>query len=72
MLHAFTIGFERVLKICFLLLAALSGFPFYLVASLKIPAMIICGTESFPQHNMADLNSGITFIVLFSLEKPLW
>ena len=28
-------------------------------------------TESFPQHNIADLNSGITFIVLFSQEKPL-
>ena len=28
-------------------------------------------TESFPQHTIADLNSGITFIVLFSQEKPL-
>ena len=28
-------------------------------------------TESFPQHAIADLNSGITFIVLFSQEKPL-
>ena len=29
------------------------------------------GTESFPQHTTADLKSGITFIVLFSQEKPL-
>ena len=28
-------------------------------------------TESFSQHTIADLNSGITFIVLFSQEKPL-
>ena len=28
--------------------------------------------EKFPQHTIADLNySGITFIVLFSQEKPL-
>ena len=48
------------------------------VASLKVPAMIVydvatkvIGTEEFPQYNIAELNSGITFIVLFSLEKPL-
>ena len=28
-------------------------------------------TEIFPQHNIADLSSGITFIVLFNREKPL-
>ena len=28
-------------------------------------------TELFPQHTIADLNSGITFIILFSQEKPL-
>ena len=28
-------------------------------------------TESFPQHIIADLNSGFTFIVLFSQKKPL-
>ena len=28
-------------------------------------------TESFPQHNIAGLISIITFIVLFSYEKPL-
>ena len=28
-------------------------------------------TESFPQHNIAGLISGITFIVLFNREKPL-
>ena len=31
----------------------------------------VLGTEEFPQHNIAELNSGITFIVLFSQEKPL-
>ena len=24
----------------------------------------VLGTDKFPQHNIADLNSGITFIVL--------
>ena len=28
-------------------------------------------TESFPQHNIVGLISGITFIVLFSQEKHL-
>ena len=28
--------------------------------------------KSFPQHNIAGLISGNTFIVLFSQEKPLW
>ena len=31
----------------------------------------VLGTEKFAQHNIADLISGITFIVLFSQEKPL-
>ena len=31
----------------------------------------VLDTESFPQHNIAGLISGITFIVLFSQEKPL-
>ena len=30
----------------------------------------VLDTEIFPQHTIADLNSGITFI-LFSQEKPL-
>ena len=48
------------------------------VASLKVLAMIlydvatkVLGTEEFPQHNTAELNSGTTFTVLFSQEKPL-
>ena len=28
--------------------------------------------KSFPQHNIAGVISGNTFIVLFSQEKPLW
>ena len=31
----------------------------------------VLDTESFPRHNIAGLISGITFIVLFSQEKPL-
>ena len=34
-------------------------------------ARMVLDTESFPQHNIADLISGITFIVLISHEKPL-
>ena len=31
----------------------------------------VLDTESFPRHDIAGLISGITFIVLFSQEKPL-
>ena len=31
----------------------------------------VLDTESFPQHSIAGLISDITFIVLFSQEKPL-
>ena len=31
----------------------------------------VLDTEISPQHNIADLISGITFIVLFSQGKPL-
>ena len=31
----------------------------------------VLSTELFPEHNIADLNSGITFTVLLSQEKPL-
>ena len=34
-------------------------------------ARMVLDTESFPQHNIAGLISGITFIVLISHEKPL-
>ena len=34
-------------------------------------AMKVLDTEPFPQHNIAGLISGITFIVLFSQEKHL-
>ena len=36
-----------------------------------IVATDVFGTEGFPQYNIADLNSGIAFIVLFSWGKPL-
>ena len=71
----------KVIKSYPLLLAALFDLIGTLcsVATLKVPAMIVhyvatiyvLGTEFFPQHNTADLNSGITFIVLFSQEKSL-
>ena len=81
MLSAFAVGFEKVLKSCLLLLTALSGLMDTLCtfASLEVPAMTVynvttkvLGIELFPQHNIANLNSGITFIVLFSQEKYLW
>ena len=31
----------------------------------------VLDTEKFPQHTIPDMNAGITFIVLFSQEKPL-
>ena len=79
-LRAFTVSFEKVIKNCFLLLAAFPGLIVTLctVASLKVPAMIVyewatkvLHTELFPQDNIADLNAGITSIVLFSQEKSL-
>ena len=51
---------------------------FYTAFSLKVPPVIlydvttkVLDTELFPQHTIADLNSGITVIVLLSQEKPL-
>ena len=48
------------------------------IVSLKVSAMIVydvatkvLDTESLPQHKLAGLISGITFIVLCSQEKPL-
>ena len=80
MLRAFTVGFEKVLKSCLLLPTALLGLidTLWTVASLKVPAMTVydvvtkvLGLELFLQHNIADLNPGITFIVLLNQEKPL-
>ena len=34
-------------------------------------AMKVLDTESFLQHNISDLISGSTFIVLFSQDQPL-
>ena len=80
MLCTFIVGFEKVLKSCLLLLVALPGLIDTLctVASLKISTVIVhdvatkvLGTEEFPQHNIVELNSGPTCIVLLSQEKPL-
>ena len=35
------------------------------------PESKVLDTNIFPQHTIADLNSGITFTVLFSQENPL-
>ena len=79
MLRAFTVGFQKVLKSCISLLVTLPGLIDTLctVARLKVPAMIVfdvvtkvLGTEEFPQHNIAELNSGTTLIVLLSQEEP--
>ena len=79
MLRTFTVGFQKVLRVIFyfswvcLVYLTLSC----TVASLKVSVMIvydvatkILDTEIYPQYNIADLISGITFIVLFSEEKP--
>ena len=57
---------------------ALIDLIFCAVASLKALSMNvfdaetkILDTEKFSQHSITDLNSGITFIVLFTQEKPL-
>ena len=74
----FTVGFKKIYQSYLLLLVVLPGLTLSCtVASLMIPAMInydvatkAFDTEKFPQHTIPDLNSGITFIVLFSQEKP--
>ena len=78
MLCTFIVGFQKVYKSCLLLLVALPGLIVTLLQSLKVSSMIVydvatkvLDTELFPQHTIADLSSGITFIVLFSQEKPL-
>ena len=79
MLCAVTVVFEKVIKSCLLLPAALPGLiNTFWTDSLNVPAIIfydvatkVLDTEVFPQHNMVDLNSGITLFVLFSLQKPL-
>ena len=67
MLGAFTVGFQKVYKSYLLLLVALPGLIDTLLHSCNV-----LNTEIFPQHTIADLISRITFIVLFSQEKPLW
>ena len=48
------------------------------VTSLEVFSIIVfeaetklLGTKIFPQHAIPELNSGVTFVVLFSQEKPL-
>ena len=51
---------------------------YYDCLCLKVPTMIVYDVttkvleiKKFPQHTIAELNSAIIFIVLFSQEKPL-
>ena len=74
MLRAFNVGFQKVYKSCLLLLVAFPGFFVWTVASLNVPAMIVCevarkvtNTKLFPQHNIADLNPGITVLYIKQL-----
>ena len=68
MFSAFPVSFQKVHKSCLLLLVALLGSIDTLckVVGLKVPAMIVydvatkvLDTELFPQHTIADVNSGI-------------
>ena len=80
MLCAFIIGFEKIWKSCLLLLEALPGLVDNPLRSCYFEgtrydydvATKVRGTEEFSHRDIADLNSGITVIVLFSQEKPLW
>ena len=72
MLRALTV------RLYFLWLCLVKLTLFFTEARLKVFSMIVfdreikvLDTEIFPQHNIADLNSGIT-LVLFSQERPLW
>ena len=72
-LCAFTVGFFKGYKSCFLLLVAFPGLILFTVASLNVLFMIIfdADPEIFPQHTITNLNSGIIFYYLFSQEKSL-
>ena len=81
MLRALTVGHLESFKSCLLFLVALPGLidtiaqllawgPYYMIV--YDVAMKVLDTGSFPQHNIAGLISGITFIFLLSREKPLW
>ena len=73
-----TVGFfKKNYKSCLLIIVALRGVIGFLFHSLKALSMIVfdaepkvLDTEIFLQHTIANLNSGITF-VLFSQEKLL-
>ena len=71
MLCAFTIGFQKVLRVTFYF-SWLHRFNWHscTVASLKIPAMMmnVLDTKWFPQHIIAGLISGITFVLFQSGE----
>ena len=80
MLCAFTVGFQKVLRVAFYFswLCPVKLTLFCTVASLKVPSMTVydvatkvLDTKIFHQHNIAGLIFDITFIVLFSKEKPL-
>ena len=80
MLRAFPVGFQKVYKSYLLLLLVLPSLIDTILHSclLTFSAMIVSDvvtevldTELFPQHTITDLNCSITFIVLFSQQRPL-
>ena len=80
MLHALPLVLRKFQRVIFYFswLCPVQLTLFCAVAGLKVPAMTaydvatkVLDKELFSQHNIAGLNSGITFIVLFSQEKPL-
>ena len=77
MFCAFTFGFQKVYKSCLLLLVSLPGLidALWHSCQLEVLAMFVydvatkvLDTEIFPQHTIADLISGITFVIFFSQE----
>ena len=58
-------------KSCLLILGVFPGLIITPLHSCWLETTKLLDTELFPQHHIADLNSGITFVVLFSQWKPL-
>ena len=80
MFRAFTVGFKKSFRVAFYFswFCPVKLTTFCTAASLKVLFINAFDAETkkldtdiFPQHTIADLNSSITFIVLFSQKKPL-
>ena len=79
MVCTFNVGFQKDYKSCFFLLVDLAGLIDTLLHRCQLEGSYCdClsrgdkgDTEKVLQYIIADLNSSITFIVLFGQEKPL-